>query len=227
MVTLSDGTIMHKSAYIAQQRYEAERACHESRAFKIPQNPTSEQVLAFAISELAKQNKRPCAGTNENDVEIARTKARWSFAGIFAVAAKQSIVAGEIAQTVSTIAKSRVSNNTTYSTRVGSISQSNKTIINSESNGGNSGASSGGNGGNATINENAERNNQIVFNRNGAIARDNANAGDGALLNADSGLISSVNESEIKGSDTAREINKPDDSSSFDDNDGGNGAFDL
>ena len=89
-VTLPDGTIMSERAYMAQTQYVAEAACHESRKIELPDNPTPTQALSFAVASMAMQNANPCNGTNVNDVAIAKTRARWAFAGILARAGQNA-----------------------------------------------------------------------------------------------------------------------------------------
>ena len=89
-VILQDGTQLSQKAYIQTKQFEAETACHNSRKLDMPDNPTSEQVLAFALASLALQNLDSCRGTNTNDVAIARVRSGWGFAGIVARVIGQS-----------------------------------------------------------------------------------------------------------------------------------------
>ncbi len=220
--TLKDGTKIvtehTQASLIAERQFEAEKACHESRKFSLPDSPTNEQILAYAVASLAAQNQRPCTGTNHNDVAIAKAKVRWSFAGSLARVLGGAYGVGEIADFGKSLANSRVQNSTTYNTEFGNVSQSNSTVAT---------GGSGEFGAPATTNEGAIRSNSISIGGGSALAGDRAASGETALVNGDSSVISSVEDSDVKGSDTGEDINKPDDQSVFNDDDGGNGVFDL
>ena len=89
------------------------------------------------------------------------------------------------------------------------------------------GAGTGGAAGGVNTSESAPRTNIINVGGNVAVAGERSASGETALVNGDSSVISAVEDSEVKGSDTGEDINKPDDQSSFSDDDGGNGVFDL
>lgn len=218
-VTMPDGSIITERAYIAQQQFKSEEACHNSRAVKIPDNPTTEQVLAFAVASMAAQNAKPCAGTNSNDAAIAKSKVRWGFAGSMIRALAGAYSVGELADFGKTLATSRTNTNTTYNTEFGDVTQSNSTT-------GSVDGSPLGEGGGFESTENGQRTNTINIGGNTAIAGERAASGHTALVNGDSSLQSFIEGSELKQSPLADEQNDLDNSNGegFGDNDGGNGV---
>lgn len=224
-VTLADGTILSERAYIEQKRFESEKSCHQSRNIAMPDSPTSEQVLAFAVASMAMQNAKPCAGTNSNDVAIAKTRARWSFASSFARVAAGAYGVGEIADFGKTLANAK-GDTTTYSTEIGNVSQSNSSTISTSSGGSELGSPNNS----VNTDETGIRSNSINIGGNIAIAGERSASGDTALVNGDSSLQSFVLDSELKQSPLADEQNDLDNSNGegFGDNDGtGNTGFEL
>jgi len=217
-VTLADGTQLSEKAYMAERQFAAEAACYESRKLEMPDNPTPTEMLGFAVASMAMQNATPCSGTNFNDVAIAKTRARWAFAGSFSRALAGAYGIGELADFGKSLANAK-GDTTTYNVDMEGVSQSNSSSSTA-------GSSEMGNGGSNSAADNEARTNTIVIGGNSAVAGDRAAAGDTALVNGDSSLQSFIEGSELKQSPLADEQNDLNNSNGegFGDNDGGNGV---
>lgn len=213
-VTLPDGTIMPEHAYTAQLMHRAEAECHKSRSLTLPDNPTPTQALAFAVAAMSMQSLQPCAGTNSNDVAIAKTKARWGAASSMLRVAAGAYGIGELADFGKSLANAK-GDTTTYNVDMEGVSQSNSSSATA-------GSSEMGSGGSISAADNETRNNSIVIGGNSAIAGERAAAGDTALVNGDSSLQSFIEDSELKQSPLADEQNDLNNSNGegFGDNDG-------
>lgn len=220
-VTLPDGTIMSERAYMAQNQFIAEAACHESRKIEMPDNPTSEQVLGFAVASMALQNAKPCSGTNSNDVAIAKTRARWGFASSFARVAAGAYGIGELADFGKSLANAK-GDITTYNTEIGNVSQSASSSVSTSSGGSELGSPNNS----VNTSEDGVRSNSINIGGNASVAGERSAAGDTALVNGDSSLQSLISDSELKQSPLADDQNDLDNSNGegFNDADGGNGV---
>jgi hypothetical protein len=242
-LVLADGSQISERALIATEQHKAEAACYKSRAVAMPESPTTEQVLAFAVASMATQNARPCSGTNSNDVAIAKTKARWGFAG----AATGQLVGFGKAKAAFDFGKTLAtkSGNTTYNT---DINTPNQNIDNSGGGGAEGGAvgqggelgegeefglasDSGGTGGSGGgVSDNASLNaNTINIGGNVAISGNDAAAGDVAQINGDGSSQASITDSELKQSPLGANLEGLDNSNGegFNDADGGNGVLDF
>jgi hypothetical protein len=237
-LVLADGSQMSERAYIASEQHKAESECYKSRAVVMPESPTTEQVLAFAVASMATQNARPCSGTNSNDVAIAKTKARWGFAS----AATGQLVGFGKAKEAFDFGKTLAtkSGNTTYNTE---INTPNQNIDNSGGAGaaggladgeltleGETGGAGGGVSDNGSVNANT-----INIGGNVAISGNDAAAGDVAQINGDGSSQTSIAGSELKQSPLGANQEGLDNSNDeegegaggFSDDDGGQTGLDI
>lgn len=231
-------TVYTENAYIAHKQFEAEKACYENKssAVSIPEGASAAEAVSIALTGVIASitDKTNCHGTNINDVKIAKTRARFGFAGALVKGVVTGYGIGQIADFGIAVANSR--GDTNYNTDLSGVTQS---TSNSGSAGDAVGGSGGeglggaGTGGGFTPSDTGVKSNTInIGSGSVATAGDRSGAGD-ALVNGDSSLISSIEDSELKQSPTGEEQQGLDNSSDIEgdgdgdaglkDNDGGNG----
>lgn len=211
-------TTMSEKAFMTEKLHAAEATCYESRAIKVPDNPTQTQLLGFAFASMAAQNLPPCGGTNMNDVAIAKTKARWGFANSALRTGLSAYGVGKLADFGETLATTK-GDITTYNTDIQTPAQS------TSFSGVAGDAGEFGEGGAFNVEKNGIESNSINIGSNVSLAGERSAAGATALVNGDSSVISAVDDSRLIGSDTGEDITKPDSVNTAEDNDGGNGTL--
>lgn len=235
-VTTPEGFTMSEKAYIAEKQHAAETECYRSRSAltqSMPANPSAAEAVAVSMGNVmammvAKDVK--CGGTNVNDVAIAKAKARWGFAGALTRAAVGAYGVGQLADFGTALANAKSQTNT-YNTSLNGISQST-----SSSGGAGSGAGAlageeglggaGGVGGGFNQTESGIESNSINIGGQVAISGDRAAAGEDAILNGDSSVVSNNEDDvELKGANIGEDVNTSQDA--FNDPDGENGQFEF
>ena len=229
-VEMADGRILTENAFIAEQQFLSESECYKSKSgssVAIAKDASAAQAVSIALGNVMSMlvaSKNPCGGTNINDVKIATSAARWGFGSSVVRGVVTGYGFGQAADFGISLARAK---SNTYNTDLSSVNQT----TGSSSEGG---ATSGpldefgvAVAGDTTQASDGVSSYIINIGGNVSMAGERAAAGDTALVNGDSSVISAVEDSELKGAYIAEDIIKNDDQSTFSDDDGGNGILDF